>query len=55
MAKKKLSKKEQIICCVDDEIYLLIKRIEFKYNLSWGKAKKVVNEAIRGMYGIKPE
>lgn len=50
--KKKLTKKEKILCCVDDEIYLLKKRVQFKYDLTWAAARNSVNSAIKHLYSI---
>ena len=44
---------EQIKADVDDEIYLLMKRIQFTHNLTWAKARDNVNKAIKEMYGMK--
>lgn len=45
--KKKLTKENKIFAEVDDEVYLLMKRIEFKHDLSWAKARDLVNHALR--------
>ena len=47
---KKLSKYERIKADVDDEIYLLMKRIELKHNLTWVKARNAVNKSIKELY-----
>ena len=46
IARLKLSKGEMILCDVDDEIYLLKKRIQSKFDLTWAKARDSVNESI---------
>ena len=38
---------------VDDELYLLKKRIQFKYKLSWAKARNAVNKSIKELYETK--
>ncbi len=50
--KKNPTKKEKILCCVDDEIYLLMKRVQFKYGLTWAAARNSVNSAIKHLYSI---
>lgn len=48
--KKKLTTKEKVLADCDDEIWLLMKRIELKYKLNWNKARDLVNESIVSMY-----
>lgn len=50
---KKLSRKERILADVDDEIYLMKKRIERRYDLTWAKARDAVNGSIRKLYEFK--
>ena len=46
-SKKKLTINEKILADVDDEMHLLTKRIELKYSLTWAKANKKTNRAVR--------
>jgi hypothetical protein len=46
----KESKYKQVFKDVDDEIYLLMKRIQFKHDLTWAKARDYVNKSILNMY-----
>ena len=50
---KKLSKYERIKADVDDEIYLLMKRIQLKHDLAWTKSRNIVNKSIRELYECK--
>ena len=43
---KQLSKEEDILGDVDDELYLLKRRIQFKHNLNWIEARDAVNDSI---------
>lgn len=52
---KKLSKKEQIFADVDDEIYLLTKRIQLKHSLSWNEARDMTNYSLRNLMLSYPE
>tara|TARA_Y100000296_G_C5113748_1_gene226570 strand:+ start:686 stop:889 length:204 start_codon:yes stop_codon:yes gene_type:complete len=36
----------KILSDVDDEIYLIMKRIQLKHNLTWAKARDHVNKSI---------
>jgi hypothetical protein len=38
---------DKIKADVDDELYLLKKRIELKYSLSWEEARDASNKAVR--------
>ena len=38
---------DKIKADVDDELYLLMKRIELKYSLSWEEARNKTNQAVR--------
>ena len=49
---KKLTKKQKILADVDDEIYLMMKRIQLKYDLNWKKARDAVNRSIKQLYDI---
>jgi hypothetical protein len=51
--KKKITKKEQIVADVDDEIYLMMKRMQLKHNLTWAKARDAVNYSIERLYSYK--
>jgi len=46
----KLTKKQKILADVDDEIYLMKKRIQLKHSLTWEKARDAVNESIKKLY-----
>ena len=45
-----MKQEEQIKADVDDEIYLLMKRIQLKYKLTWAKARDAVNKSIKELY-----
>jgi len=47
-----ITQKQQILADVDDEIYLLTKRIEFKHDLTWSKARDAVNGSIHKLYNF---
>jgi len=52
MAKIKQNKKElknNILADIDDEIWLLKKRIQLKYDLSWASARDYTNWALRSL------
>ena len=52
----------QVECDIDDEMYIMKKRIEAHYDVSWEDARDMVNESIarlcadewikKGMYGL---
>jgi hypothetical protein len=46
-----LTQKEKILADVDDEIWLLMKRIQLKHNLSWAKARDATNESLSMLCG----
>ena len=48
----KIPKQERIKADIDDEIYLLMKRIQLKHDLTWAKARSAVNKTIKELYGI---
>jgi hypothetical protein len=52
MKKKKITKviRQNILADVDDEIWLLKKRIELKYTLTWADARDLVNDSIKELY-----
>ncbi len=62
---KRLSKKEKILACVDDEIFLLMKRVQLKFDMKWNEARDSTNEAIaqlcckcwieKKMYGLEKD
>jgi len=47
---EKLSLQEQVLADVDDEIYLMKKRMQLKYSFRWGKARDLVNNSILTLY-----
>ena len=51
--KKKSTIGDRVLADVDDEMWLLKKRIELKYNITWAKARDAVNESIKMLYGLK--
>ncbi len=44
---------KKIIVNVDEEIFLLVRRIELNYGLSWEDARNSVGLAIKKLYSIK--
>ena len=44
---KNLPLKEQIKAAVDDELYIMKKRIATYYNLSWEEARDLINQSVR--------
>ena len=44
---------EKICADVDDKIYLIKKRIQLKYGLTWVKARDHVNKSILDLYEQK--
>jgi len=47
---KKLTQYQKILADVDDELWLIMKRIELKHNLTWVKARDAVNQSILELY-----
>jgi len=43
----RMKKQDKILADVDDEIYLLMKRIQLKHDLTWAKARDEVNESLK--------
>lgn len=52
MKQKKLSKEQKITADVDDELYLLKKRVQLKHGLTWARARDGVNKAVRLLYSM---
>ncbi|MFA5141706.1 MAG: hypothetical protein WC471_01910 [Candidatus Woesearchaeota archaeon] len=46
----KTTKDQKILSDVDEEMHLLIKRIELKHNLSWAKARDAVSKSIKILF-----
>ena len=38
---------------IDDELYLIKNRLQFKFNTSWIQTRNVFNNTIRQMFNIK--
>ena len=48
--KKLKSDKDKVMAFVDDEIYTIMKKSELHFNLSWTKARNLVNKSIKTLY-----
>jgi hypothetical protein len=44
---------KKIVVNVDEELFLLIRRIELNYGLSWKEARNSVSIAIKKLYSIE--
>ena len=55
--RKKITNKiaDKILADIDDEMWLLKKRIELKYELNWAQARDATNESIRKLYCFECE
>jgi hypothetical protein len=47
-----MKKEEKILSEVSDEVFLLMKKIQRKFNLSWSKAIEGVSSSLMALYGI---
>lgn len=50
--KNKLDLANKILADINDELYLLKKRIQLKYTLTWAKARDYVNDSIKLLNGM---
>jgi len=48
-----MKKEDRIMSEVSDEIFLLMKRVQRKFNLSWTKAREGVSASVVALYGFQ--
>jgi hypothetical protein len=48
-----MKKEQKIFSEVSDEVFLLMKKIQRKFNISWNKAYEGVTGSLHSLYGLQ--
>ncbi|MFW5846545.1 MAG: hypothetical protein ACOCUU_00150 [Nanoarchaeota archaeon] len=48
-----MKKEDKIMSEVSDEVFLLMKKIQRRFNLSWSKAREGVSSSLVALYGLQ--